>query len=88
MCYFNFLIAPYLLIIAHHKHFVKFSGFMQLLPVPPTATLPALLLILYVPKVGDYRDIVGVGRIMILLKLISIGMEALTVSPKPTPLRK
>ena len=28
-------------------------------------TLPALLLILYVPKVGDYRGMKGVGRIMI-----------------------
>ena len=27
------------------------------------ATLPALLLILYVPKVGDYREIVGMGHI-------------------------
>ena len=32
-------------------------------PKGTTATLPALLLILYVPKVGDYRGIVGKGRI-------------------------
>ena len=32
------------------------------------ATLPALLLILYVPKVGDYRDIVGTSRIIIWCK--------------------
>ena len=28
-----------------------------------TASLPALLLILYVPKVGDYREVVEVGHI-------------------------
>ena len=28
-------------------------------------TLPALLLILYVPKVGDYRKVVGMGHTMI-----------------------
>ena len=27
------------------------------------STLPALLLILYVPKVGDYRDMIWVSRI-------------------------
>ena len=58
------------------------SNILITLLLDNSSSLPALLLILYVTKVGDYRDIVEVGRIMICCKIITMRKLLVVVSPK------